>query len=155
LNTSKKNYTEKRTFHITSNLDAQLLKYCAKKNVSTSEAVRTFIEKGLSIESYTEEQNLIRKMIREELQSVQQKQIDRLIRLELKSAMAANTALFLLLKFIADEYTDEASIENILANAKHQAHIHLQQREQSTEEYIKSAKEMLKMSENITKVNDM
>ena len=154
MNVSKKNYTEKRTFHLSGKLDEQLLKYCAKKNKSTSDAVRGFVEKGLAIESYTEEQDMLRKMIREELMSVQEKQIERLIKLELKSAMASGTALFLLLKFIGDEYSEEASLENILANAKHMAHVHLQQREQSTGEYIKSAKEMVKMSKDITKVND-
>ena len=44
--------------------------YSAKKRITTSQAIRQFIEKGLSITSYEQSQTEIRNYIREEIETV-------------------------------------------------------------------------------------
>ena len=44
--------------------------YAVKNHISGSEAIRQFIDKGLSVTSYEQNQNEIRKYIREEIEIV-------------------------------------------------------------------------------------
>lgn len=61
---------ERRAVVLPHSLLEALDKYAASKHISKSEAIRKFIEKGLSITSYEQSQTEIRNYIREEIETV-------------------------------------------------------------------------------------
>ena len=61
---------ERRAVVLPHSLLEALDKYAASKHISKSEAIRQFIEKGLSITSYEQNQTEIRNYIREEIETV-------------------------------------------------------------------------------------
>ena len=61
---------ERRAVVLPHSLLEALDKYAASKHISKSEAIRQFIEKGLSITSYEQSQTEIRNYIREEIETV-------------------------------------------------------------------------------------
>ena len=70
--------------------------YSAKKRITTSQAIRQFIEKGLSITSYEQSQTEIRKYIREEIETVMpivmKRYMDRLLGMQPVSARRSAAA---------------------------------------------------------------
>lgn len=91
----------------------------AKNNTTTSELVRQFVEKGLSIEGYTQDIDFIARIIRQELmavyhlediKSVVEQQTNRIAKMHMKSGKIDAAAFFLLIKVlmnIAHEGTED------------------------------------------------
>lgn len=71
--------------------------YSAKKRITTSQAIRQFIEKGLSITSYEQSQTEIRNYIREEIETVMpivmKRYMERLIAMQAVAARTSAAAL--------------------------------------------------------------
>ena len=91
----------------------------AKNNTTTSELVRQFVEKGLSIEGYSQDVDFIARIIRQELmavyhlediKSVVEQQTNRIAKMHMKSGKIDAAAFFLLIKVlmnIAHEGTED------------------------------------------------
>jgi dGTP triphosphohydrolase len=154
LNNKPKTNTEFVGVKLTKETIDSLLKYSAKHHITQSEAIRRFIDKGLSVESYTAEQSLIRGYLREEIEAVLTKQTDRLIRLQLKATKAASTSMYASIAALADYFADDATYENVVAQALLQAAIYMKQEEEPFEKYLQEAKEMIHASETIGKTDD-
>lgn len=127
-------------------LDA-LDKYAASKHISKSEAIRQFIEKGLSITSYEQSQTEIRNYIREEIEMVMpivmKRYMERLIAMQAVSARTSAAALQCCVSVLAENYIDSATPEEILANALRQSCRITKTKPKSDEEYLREAHEWL------------
>ena len=97
-----------------------LTKYAIKSGRPLAEIVRGFIDKGMNIEGYREEIDLIRKNIREEINAILKPQTERLIKLFLKGGIAGTAGYFLnaaaLSEFVVPERQRE--FEDVLIRAK-------------------------------------
>ena len=132
---------ERRAVVLPHSLLEALDKYAASKHISKSEAIRQFIEKGLSITSYEQSQTEIRNYIREEIETVMpivmKRYMERLI------AMQAAAVLQCWVSVIAETYIDRATPDEILANALRQSCRITKTKPKSDEEYLREAHEWL------------
>ena len=121
--------------------------YSAKKRITTSQAIRQFIEKGLSITSYEQSQTEIRNYIREEIETVMpivmKRYMDRLIAMQAVSTRTSAAALQCCVSVLAENYIDSATPEEILANALRQSCRITKTKPKSDEEYLREAHEWL------------
>ena len=89
--------------------------YSAKKRITTSQAIRQFIEKGLSITSYEQSQTEIRNYIREEIETVMpivmKRYMERLIAMQAVSTRTSAAALQCCVSVLAENYIDSATPE--------------------------------------------
>lgn len=91
----------------------------AKNNTTTSELVRQFVEKGLSVEGYRQDIDFIASIIRQELmaiyhiediKAVVEQQTNRIAKMHMKSGKIDAAAFFLLIKVlmnVANEGTED------------------------------------------------
>lgn len=138
---------ERRAVVLPHSLLESLDKYAASKHISKSEAIRQFIEKGLSITSYEQSQTEIRGYIREEIQTVMpiimKQYMDRLIAMQAAAARTSAAALQCNVAVLAENYIDSATPEEILANALRQSCRITKTRPKSDDEYLREAHEWL------------
>lgn len=114
------NKTVIMTFKMSKNKKEQLEKYANKHhNGNISMALREFIDKGLSINSYKEEISFLRQMINEEVESTLNPYMNRIIAISSKGAVMSASSHFALAevlnKFVPPEHRqtlEEALIEN-------------------------------------------
>ena len=62
----------------------EIKKVAALRNISVSDVVREYVKKGLTIDSYKEDTNLIREIVREELKDVLEPQVNRIVKMLMK-----------------------------------------------------------------------
>lgn len=138
---------ERRAVVLPHSLLESLDKYAASKHISKSEAIRQFIEKGLSITSYEQSQTEIRGYIREEIQTVMpivmKQYMDRLIAMQAVASRTSAAALQCNVAVLAENYIDSATPEEILANALRQSCRITKTKPKSDEEYLREAHEWL------------
>ena len=139
------------------NLSEALTMYAVKNHISGSEAIRQFIDKGLSVTSYEQNQNEIRKYIREEIEIVitvvMKRYMDRLIKLQAQAARTSAAALQCTVAVLAENYIDTATPEEILASALRQSTRITMEQVKSDEDYLREAHEWL--DGELSKPNDM
>lgn len=126
----------------------------SKKHLSFSNVVRSFIEEGLSVNAYSEHLETIRQMIHDEMQIVAKNEIERVIKMQAKSTMASGISMFTVLALLAEQFSDEASMERLLANASKQAHKYMKQKEKTDIEYLSDAKVINNMISEVVNVDD-
>lgn len=141
----KKN--ERRAVVLSSSQLESLDKYAASKHITKSEAIRQFIDKGLAIETYEQNQTEIRKYIREEIENVvsivMKQYMDRLIKMQAVATRTSSAALLSTVSVLAENYIDQATPEEILANALRQSNRITHTKAKSDEEYLAEAHEWL------------
>jgi hypothetical protein len=133
----------------------KLVKYTAKNKITISEAVRRFTDKGLSIESYAAEQDMIRKFLREELEAVLASQMERLIKLQVRTTKVSAAGFFALADMIRESSPSDATAVNIIANAFKEAYGYMKQKNITAADCKKEAAEVIGASKNLKKVSDM
>lgn len=85
------------TVKVTEEKEQQLRKYANKyHNGNVAMAIREFIDKGLSINSYQDEINFIREMINEEIESTINPYMNRLIAITSKGSIMSASSHFAL-----------------------------------------------------------
>ena len=117
------------------------------KNITVAEAIRYLLERGLSLTMFTEEQDTIRRFIREEIENtlaVTMKQyMDRLIKMQAVTTRVSSAALQCNVAVLAENYIDSATPEEILANALRQSCRITRTKPKSDAEYLAEAHEWL------------
>lgn len=99
---AKKENTIKKDFKISIEKNKELEKYANRYyDGNVSMAIREFIDKGLSINSYKEEISFLREMIREELSTELEPKMNRLIKIMVKGSVMSSATYFLCAKVIA------------------------------------------------------
>lgn len=101
--------TQKRSINFTTEMLETLDKLAAKSNISTSELVRRFVEKGLTIEGNREDIDFIARIIRQELtaiyhvdeiKAIADHDTDRLAKMLMKIGKVNGAMFFLLIKVL-------------------------------------------------------
>lgn len=108
------------TVKVTQEKEEQIKKYANKyHNGNVAMAIREFIDKGLSINSYKDEISFLRQMINEELEATLNPYMNRLIAISSKGAVMSASSHFaladVLYRFVPPEYRrnlEEALVEN-------------------------------------------
>lgn len=117
---------------IPKNKKEQLEKYANKyHNGNVSMAIREFIDKGLSINSYKEEISFLRQMINEELEITLNPYMNRLIAICSKGAIMSASSHFslgeVLAKFVEPKY--RKSLEEALTESKKRGYVYITKKE--------------------------
>ncbi len=76
-----------------------LMKLVAKTNLSQSELLRKFVKKGLAVESYDENQQMLFDTVQNALKSLLNPAIDRIVSLNVRGEILNAQTYFLLLNF--------------------------------------------------------
>ena len=129
-----------------------LSRYAKRNHISGSEAIRRFVEKGLNMDSYTSEQEVIRNYIKSELASDIKPYMERIIKMQAKCVRNSAAALMAGVHVLADSYINEIEPEQILANAFRLAAKVTKEQERSFEDY--SAEAHAWLSGDCTQTND-
>lgn len=105
--------------YLTKEMCSQIDKMAAKEHISRNEQIRRYIEKGLAVEGYTQDIDLIAGIIRQELlavyhiediKAVVEQQANRIAKMHMKSGKIDAAGFFLLIKVlmsVAYEGTEE------------------------------------------------
>lgn len=100
----------KRSIRFEAGTMTELKKLAALRNVYVSDIVREFVKKGLTINSYKEDTDLIREIVREELKDILEPQINRIVKMLMKVGKAAAGAMYSnlnLIQHISDQEQQE------------------------------------------------
>lgn len=89
-----KNEENKRSIRFETSTMEELKKLAALRNIYVSDIVREFVKKGLAINSYKEDTELIREIVREELKNVLEPQINRIVKMLMKIGKAAAGTMY-------------------------------------------------------------
>ena len=106
----------------------QLEKYANKNyNGNISMAIREFIDKGLSINSYKEDISLIREIINEELENTMNPYMNRLIAISSKGAIMSASSHFTLAEVLASlvEPRYRQTLEKTLTESKKKGYVYI------------------------------
>lgn len=136
-----------RSVVLTDDLAEALNKYAAQNHTTASQAIRQFIEQGLSVETYEKHQSEIRSYIREEIENtlsvVIKPYMDRLIKMQANATRSSAASLMATVKVLSENYIDNATPEEILANALRLSTAITKTKLKSDAEYLAEAKEWI------------
>ncbi len=105
--------------YLTKEMCEQIDKMADREHISRNEQIRRYIEKGLSVEGYSQDIDLIASIIRQEFQAIYhiedikavvEQQTNRIAKMHMKSGKIDAAAFFLLIKVlmnVAHEGTEE------------------------------------------------
>lgn len=137
----------KRSVCLSSGMLDELQRFASGRNITVAQAIRYLLERGLSLTMFTEEQETIRRFIREEIQTVMpivmKQYMDRLIAMQAVASRTSAAALQCNVAVLAENYIDSATPEEILANALRQSCRITKTRPKSDDEYLREAHEWL------------
>ena len=137
----------KRSVCLSSGMLDELQRFASGRNITVAQAIRYLLERGLSLTMFTEEQETIRRFIREEIQTVMpivmKQYMDRLIAMPAVASRTSAAALQCNVAVLAENYIDSATPEEILANALRQSCRITKTRPKSDDEYLREAHEWL------------
>lgn len=137
----------KRSVCLSSGMLDELQRFASVRNITVAQAIRYLLERGLSLTMFTEEQETIRRFIREEIQTVMpivmKQYMDRLIAMQAVASRTSAAALQCNVAVLAENYIDSATPEEILANALRQSCRITKTRPKSDDEYLREAHEWL------------
>jgi len=74
----------KRSIRFEADTIKEIQKLAALRNVSVSDIVREYVKKGLAIDSYKEDTDLIAEIVRQELKEILEPQINRIVKMLMK-----------------------------------------------------------------------
>ena len=114
----------------------QLEKYANKyHNGNVSMALREFIDKGLSINSYKEEISFLRQMINEELEATLNPYMNRLIAISSKGAVMSASSHFTLAEVLASlvEPRYRQTLEKTLTESKKKGYVYITSKDYKVE----------------------
>ena len=82
--------------------------------------IRSFIIKGLTVESHDENEEEFRRMIHDEMTEVFKQQVERLIKLQVKSTKASAITMYTGLQIMSESFADDVSFARVVASASKQ-----------------------------------
>lgn len=146
----------RRSTYLTQDMMEEIQRYATLKHITANEAIRQLIRRGLSLHTLSDEQDTVRKYIRDEIETVLpviiKPYMERLIKMQANATRTSAAALMGTISVIAENYVDETTPEEILANALKLSTRILKTRPRPDEEYLAEAREWL--SADLGKSND-
>lgn len=100
----------KRSIRFEAETMREVQKMAALRNVTVSDVIREYVKKGLTIDSYKEDTDLIREIVREELKDVLAPQVNRIVKMLMKIGKVAAGTMYTninLIQTISDQGQQE------------------------------------------------
>ena len=94
--------TKRITFHLPVSIADKVEKLAVKRNQNMSEVIRKFIDKGLDIEGYRNDIDLITSIIRQEVKAETSIQANRLSKMMYKMGVISASNYFLAVRMLSD-----------------------------------------------------
>ena len=93
---TKKATNEEHKMSVRFELDTikEIQKLAAQRNIYVADIIREYVKKGLTIDSYKEDTDLIREIVREELKDVLEPQINRIVKMLMKIGKVAAGTMY-------------------------------------------------------------
>ena len=124
-------------------------KLAIKKRTSMGNIIRSFIIKGLTVESHDENEEEFRRMIHDEMTEV-----ERLIKLQVKSTKASAITMYTGLQIMSESFADDVSFARVVASASKQAAAYMKQKEKSDDEYMQDTNEILNGMKKVVRAGE-
>ena len=137
--------TRKISVRILSDTYASLEALAASRQITPSELIREYIDKGLSVDATLADMDNIRAHIRAELESYLRPQVDRIIKCVVKGGIVSSAGYFLTAKALADFVPPEFQVEyeDALLESKKLGIAHMQVKDSKVEEFMTQSEKNL------------
>lgn len=129
-------------------------KLAIKKRTSMGNIIRSFIIKGLTVESHDENKEYFRRMIHDEMTEVFKQEVERLIKLQVKSTKASAITMYTGLQIMSESFADDVSFARVVASASKQAAAYMKQKEKSDDEYMQDTNEILNGMKKVVRAGE-
>ncbi len=136
---------KKVSFLLSMNTYKSLEQLSAKRQITPSELIRNYIDKGLSVDATLADIDNIRSHIRAELESYLKPQVDRIIKCVIKGGISSAASYYLNAKALADfvPHHMKVEFENALMESKKLAVAHMQVRDKRIDEFMTESEKKL------------
>lgn len=95
MNPRAKNYKVKLSFDVTGEMNDNLEKMAVKQNRTKAELLREYIERGMDVDGLVGQEQLLRKIIRQELDNKLEGYLKRIVSICVKGSITSAAAYFL------------------------------------------------------------
>lgn len=137
----------RRSMYLSTDMLDEIKRYASTKHIQTNEAIRRIIRRGLSLQTISDEQDTVRKYIREEIENTLSVAIkpfmERLIKMQANATRSSAAALMSNVAVLSENFIDSATPEEILANALRLSTAITKNKPKSDAEYLAEAREWL------------
>lgn len=136
--TAKEKRTQKRSVAFSVDMLEQLDKLAIRNRTTTSELVRGYVEKGLSIDGHKENIDLIATIVRQEVKSQLDVQIDRLAKMNMKVGKISAGLYYLILKLLIKQFgaTRSQSLKELATETRKMGVKYMQMKDYQINEYL-------------------
>ena len=130
--------TQKRSVTFGVDTLEQLDKLALRKKTSTSELVRSYVEKGLAIDGHKDDVDLIATIVRQEIKAQLDTQIDRLAKMLMKIGKISAGLYYLVLKLLLKQYgsTKSQSLKELATETRKMGVKYMQMRDYQINDYL-------------------
>ena len=134
----KEKRTQKRSVTFSVDTLEQLDKLAIRKRTTTAELVRGFVEKGLSVDGYKEDIDLIATVVRQEVKGQLDTQIDRLAKMLMKTGKISAGLYYLVLKLLLRQFgaTKSQSLKELATETRKMGVKYMQLRDYQINDYL-------------------
>ena len=137
--------TKKVSFLLPMNTFVSLEELSAKRQITPSELIREYINKGLSVDATLADMDNIRSHIRAELESYLKPQVERIIKCVIKGGIASSAGYYLNAKAISRLVPShlQSEYESALMESKKLGVAHMQVRDRKVDEFMRESEDKL------------
>ena len=130
--------TQTRSVTFPADMLEQLEKQAIRKRTTVSELVRSYVDKGVSVDGYKEDIDMIAAIIRQEIKGQLDTQIDRLAKMLMKTGKISAGLYYLTLKLLLRQYgtTKSQSLKELATETRKMGVKYMQLRDYQINEYL-------------------
>lgn len=130
--------TQKRSVTFSVDTLSQLDKLAIRQKTTTSELVRGYVDKGLSMDGYKEDVDLIATIVRQEIKGQLDTQTDRLAKMLMKVGKISAGLYYLVIKLLLKQYgaTHSQSLRELATETRKMGIKYMQMRDFQINDYL-------------------
>lgn len=144
----------KRSISFSKEQDEALVLIASRRNISVSELVREFVEKGFQVDGYKSDEERLGAIIRREMNSVVnsddfisalRKEANRIVKMQMKVGKVSAGGFFLNLRLLAGvlDFESESQFSRILQGSMGSGIDYMQKRDYDVNDYLQNARELI------------
>ena len=143
----------KRSIRFEAGTMKELKKLAGRTNVTVSDIVREYVKKGLTIDSYKEDTDLIREIVREELKDVLEPQVNRIVKMLMKIGKVSAGTMYSTLNLIQtlsdQEQQDQQEYFEMVARCLRLGVDYMKKKDVDVDQYLSIVEEINKDCQKI------
>lgn len=143
----------KRSIRFEAGTMKELKKLAGRTNVTVSDIVREYVKKGLTIDSYKEDTDLIREIVREELKDVLEPQVNRIVKMLMKIGKVSAGTMYSTLNLIQtlsdQEQQDQQEYFEMVARCLRLGVDYMKKKDVDVDQYLSQIQDVANDSEKI------